>query len=63
MKVINLTENEDGSATVNLDLSQEEAQALLQMGFIQLLEEAIERDKHQRRIPALLRTDVVSSNG
>lgn len=54
MKVLNLVKNEDGSATVNLDLTLEEAQALMEVGFIKLLEDYIERDKQQRRKPALL---------
>ncbi len=54
MKVLDLIENDDGSVTVNLDLTQEEAQWLMQVGFIKLLEESIERDKQQRRKPALL---------
>lgn len=54
MRLNNLVEHEDGSATVNLDLTLEEAQALMEAGFIKLLEDYIERDKQQRRKPALL---------
>lgn len=53
MKVLNITENADGSSTVNLDLSQEEAQYLLEQGFITLLEKAVTEDKLRRRVPAL----------
>lgn len=65
MKVINLIENDDGSATVNLDLTLEEAQALMEAGFIKLLEDYIERDKQQRRKPALLqpKSPMVSGYG
>lgn len=53
MKLNNLEEHEDGSATINLDLTVEEAQTLMQMGFVQLLEGAIEAEKKRRRIPAI----------
>lgn len=53
MKLNNLEEHADGSATVNLDLTVEEAQTLMQMGFVQLLEGAIADDKRRRKIPAI----------
>lgn len=53
MKLLNITENEDGSATANLDLTKDEAQYLMQKGFVMLLEEAIKEDKSRRRYPAL----------
>lgn len=52
MKLLDLIETED-AITVNLDLSKEEAQALMERGFVQLLQEAIEEDKKRRRSPAL----------
>ena len=55
MKVLNITENDDGSSTVNLDLSQEEAQYLLEQGFITLLEKAVTEEKLRRRVPALFK--------
>lgn len=55
MKVLNITENDDGSSTVNLDLTQEEAQYLLEQGFITLLEKAVTEEKLRRRVPALFK--------
>ncbi len=55
MKVVDLIENQDGSATANVDLTQEEAQLLMQVGFVKLLEDAIKADKQRRREPALFR--------
>ncbi|CAB4139394.1 hypothetical protein UFOVP336_41 [uncultured Caudovirales phage] len=62
MKVLNITENDDGSSTVNLDLTQEEAQYLLEQGFITLLEKAVTEEKLRRRVPALFKEKVNSSD-
>jgi hypothetical protein len=53
MKVLSIEENEDGSNLVSLDLSMEEAQRLMEIGFISLLEDAIAADRKRRRTPAL----------
>ena len=43
MKVVDFKENEDGSASVELDMSEEEKSLLIEAGFIQLLKNSIEQ--------------------
>ena len=45
MKVIDYVEWEDGSARVELDLSEDEKTALIEIGFVQLLTEMVEREE------------------
>ena len=42
IKVINIIEHEDGSATYELDMSEEAQRLLIEKGFITLLEEMID---------------------
>jgi hypothetical protein len=42
MKVVDYKENEDGSANVELEMTEEEKSYLIEVGFIQLLKNAIE---------------------
>lgn len=53
MKVLELVELEDGSATVKLDLSKEESELLIQTGFLTLLQEYVENEEKMRKVPAL----------
>ena len=55
MKVINVTEHEDGSAILNLDLSTEETRLLVEKGMQVLLMEMLEREEKSRKVPALLK--------
>jgi len=55
MKVINITEHEDGSAILNLDLSTEETRLLVEKGMQVLLAEMLERQEKDRKVPALLK--------
>lgn len=55
MKITEIIELEEGSAEVQLELTQEEAQYLMQEGFVTLLKRAIKEEKRKRKIPALLR--------
>ena len=41
MKVTNLIEHEDGSATVNLEMTDKEKALLIQVGFVQALKDSI----------------------
>ena len=45
MKVLDYVEWEDGSAQVGLDLSEDEKIALIEIGFVKLLTEMIEREE------------------
>ena len=45
MKVIEFTERVDGSAVIELDLTEEEKTALVEVGFITLLTEMMERQE------------------
>ena len=45
MKVIDYVEWEDGSARVELDLSEDEKTVLIEIGFAKLLTEMIERQE------------------
>jgi hypothetical protein len=42
MKVIDSKENEDGSLTLNLDITEEEARCLIEVGVMTILKEYIE---------------------
>jgi ribosome biogenesis SPOUT family RNA methylase Rps3 len=56
MIVKTITEHEDGSADVELqDMTPEEMQLIMQEGFISLLKKAIEYQKEQEKLPALLK--------
>ena len=41
IKIIDMIEHEDGSATVTLDITQRTAKTLLEIGFLKLLEDHI----------------------
>lgn len=43
MEVLNIVENEDGSATLNLELTQEEILIFCREGLISVLKEAMEK--------------------
>ena len=43
-----VTENEDGSANMELDLDSKAVQLLLDIGFTRLLEEHLENKKNER---------------
>ena len=45
MEVIDLTEHEDGSATVVLDVTEQEKSLLIQVGFVQVLKDSIAAEK------------------
>lgn len=54
MKVDNVVEHEDGTATLELsDISQEELQFLVEEGFKSLISKRLAEDAEQRKIPAL----------
>lgn len=54
MKVEEVQEHEDGSATVELsDISKEELQMLIQEGFIAILKRSIEEEQKKRQTAAL----------
>jgi ribosome biogenesis SPOUT family RNA methylase Rps3 len=56
MIVKTIKEHEDGSADVELqDMTPEEMQLIMQEGFISLLKKAIEYQKEQEKLPALLK--------
>jgi ribosome biogenesis SPOUT family RNA methylase Rps3 len=56
MIVTTIKEHEDGSADVELqDMTPEEMQLIMQEGFISLLKKAIEYQKEQEKLPALLK--------
>lgn len=42
MEVLEIKEQKDGSATINLDLSDEEVKVLLQYAIVNILKEQIE---------------------
>lgn len=41
MKVISMVEHEDGSATVELDMTNEEKMLVVQVGLVQVLRDSI----------------------
>ena len=45
MKVLEIVEREDGSADVELEMSEEEHKLLIQYAVVNLLKEAIEREE------------------
>ena len=47
MKVLDIKENEDGSATIELDMSEEENRQLIEYAVINLLKEYIEIEKRK----------------
>jgi hypothetical protein len=46
MTVTDLIENEDGSATLKLDLTDNEVQILLEIGLLKLLTDYMEREEN-----------------
>ena len=46
MDVIDFKENEDGSATVTLNMTEEEQKFLLEYAIKKILEEEINKDEH-----------------
>ena len=48
IKVGNITEHEDGSASVELDLDPPAVQLLLDIGFKQLIREHLENEKRKK---------------
>jgi ribosome biogenesis SPOUT family RNA methylase Rps3 len=56
MRVVTVNEHADGSADVELqDMSPEEVKLIMEEGFISLLKKAIEYQKEQEKLPALLK--------
>lgn len=47
IKIIDYIENEDGSATVKLDITQRTAQMLMEVGFLKILKDHIERTEDE----------------
>lgn len=47
MKVLDIIENDDGSATVSLDLTKRDYEALVELGFNALLANAIKLEKNE----------------
>lgn len=59
MKVDAIIEHEDGSATVMLsDISKWEQEALIQAGFVSLLEKYAKEEEAKKKVPAILRKEV-----
>ena len=52
MTVIELIENEDGSATVTLDITDKEKTLLLQVGFTQVMRDSIAAEEANLLLPA-----------
>jgi len=46
MDVLNITDNEDGSANVELEVTREELTFLLEIGFNKILKEGVENSKN-----------------
>lgn len=44
--ILNIKENEDGSADVTLSLDEKEISSLIEIGFNKMLEEYLENDKN-----------------
>jgi len=42
MEILNLTENEDGSANVEVDLTKEELQTLVEVGLNKILKDYVD---------------------
>jgi hypothetical protein len=56
MNLTLIKENEDGSADYNItNMSAEEQAYLIQKGIIKMLEEFIEREQKEGKLPALLK--------
>jgi hypothetical protein len=59
MEVTFIKENEDGSADYQLtNMSDREQAYLIQKGFIKMLEEFIEREEAEGKLPALFKEKV-----
>lgn len=48
VKVTNLVENEDGSATLQIDTSREATEFLVQEGLIAILKKAIDKENEEK---------------
>jgi len=48
MKVTDLTENEDGSATMKVDMTAEEIQIVVEVGLLKLITNYMEREKNDK---------------
>ena len=46
MKILDITENEDGSAVLEIDIDQEEMRLLMEAGLNKVLADYIEEMKH-----------------
>lgn len=58
MKVDTIIEHDDGSATVMLsDIQKYELEALVEAGFVVLLEKYAKEVEEKRKIPAILKGD------
>ncbi len=58
MKVDAIIEHEDGSATVMLsDISKWEQEALIQAGFVALLEKYAKEEAEKKKVPAILKKE------
>ncbi len=58
MKVDAVIEHEDGSATVMLsDISKWEQEALIQAGFVALLEKYAKEEAEKKKVPAILKKE------
>lgn len=56
MKVAAVIERDDGGADVVLEnITQYELQAIIQAGFVTLIEEMAKKEEEKKRIPAILR--------
>jgi len=47
IKIIDYIENEDGSATVTMDITQRTAQMLIEIGFLKLLKDYIKETEDE----------------
>ena len=50
MEILNLTENEDGSANIEVDLTKEELQTLVEVGLNKILKEYIDVLKKEETV-------------
>ena len=66
MLIETLKEHEDGSATVTIDLSPKEHQAILQTGFEYLIRQIIKEEEHSKLMAEAFdspRMDIIGQNG
>jgi hypothetical protein len=50
MEVVDIIDNEDGSSTVTIDMTEEEQQFFIEYAVVDILKKAIEREKHENNI-------------